>query len=152
MFHKAVDLQFGEGTILIVTFQTGEVKQYDLSCLFSKYPVLERLIDRDLFLSGKLVGQYGIIWNEEIDIEVETIYENGSTVSTSDALSCTEVGEALMRARASKEMSQKELSKISGIDQADISRIERGIANPSIKTLKRIASAMEMTVRIDFLE
>ena len=58
MFHKAVDLTFGDGTVLELTFQSGEVKQYDMACLFEKYPMLKVLQDRDLFTSGKLMGTY----------------------------------------------------------------------------------------------
>ena len=80
MFHKAINLEFKEGTTLEVTFQNGDVKRYDISTLFNKYPQLRALEDRDLFLSGKLVGMRGIIWNDDLDIETETIYEDGVTV------------------------------------------------------------------------
>lgn len=76
MFHKTVSVKFNKGTSLEVIFQTGEVKEYDMATLFDKYPKLKELTDRKLFLSGKLMG-YGIIWNDEIDIETETIYEDG---------------------------------------------------------------------------
>lgn len=80
MFHKAVKLEMKEGTVLELTFQDGKVKQYDMSVLFSKYPQLTALKDRNLFLSGQLMGGYGIVWNDELDIEVETIYEDGISV------------------------------------------------------------------------
>ena len=76
MFHKALNLHFLEGTALEETFQTGEVKRYDMCALFPKYPQLRALENRDLFLSGKLMGAYGIMWNEDLDIETETIYED----------------------------------------------------------------------------
>ena len=41
--------------------------------------------------------------------------------------------------------------ELTGIDQADISKIENGNANPSIKTLTRIASAMNMNLKIEFV-
>ncbi len=82
MFHKAIELRFLEGTALEVTFQSGEVKRYDMRVLFPKYPQLKALEDRDLFLSGKLIGAYGIIWNDDLDIETETIWEDGETVRT----------------------------------------------------------------------
>ena len=41
---------------------------------------MEALNDRTLFLSGRLMGTYGIYWNENLDVEVETIYEDGKTV------------------------------------------------------------------------
>ena len=80
MFHKAVDVKFKDGTVVEVTFQDGMVKQYDMMVLAKKYPQVAALKDRELFLSGKLMGHYGIIWNEEIDIEIEEIYECGETV------------------------------------------------------------------------
>jgi len=81
MFHKAINLEFKEGTTLELTFQNGEVKAYDMTVLFGKYPQLKALKDRPLFLSGKLMGSYGIIWNDDLDIEAETIYEDGAPVS-----------------------------------------------------------------------
>lgn len=80
MFHKAIDLKMLEGTALEVTFQDGVVKRYDMSVLFPKYPQLKALEDRSLFLSGKLMGAYGIVWNDDLDIEAETVYEEGKTV------------------------------------------------------------------------
>lgn len=60
------------------------------------------------------------------------------------------IGDAVLAARAQSGISQRELSKATGIDQSDISKIERGISNPSINTLKRIAEALgkELTVTI----
>jgi len=59
---------------------------------------------------------------------------------------------SLINARKSKNMSQEQLSKITGIDQAKISRIEKGTANPSLKTLKRIALGIDMKIKIEFIE
>ncbi len=73
MFLKAIKLDFKEGTTLELTFQTGEIKFYDMANLFKKYPQLSALKDRELFLSGKLMGAYGIYWNDQLDIEAETI-------------------------------------------------------------------------------
>ena len=53
------------------------------------------------------------------------------------------VGNAVAAARARKGLSQKELAESTGIDQSDLSKIERGVANPSIGTLNRIAEAMD---------
>ena len=148
MFHKAILLQFGDGTSLEVTFSTGEVKKYDISKLFPKYPQLEALKNRELFLSGKLMGSYGIMWNDELDLEVETVYEDGITVRQEKAPQNIEIGEAILKARALAGISQAELSEKSGIDQSDISKIERGISNPSVNTLSRIADAMNMRLSL----
>jgi DNA-binding XRE family transcriptional regulator len=148
MFHKAIKLEYREGTTLELTFQDGKVKRYDMSVLFSKYPQLEALKDRTLFTSGKMLGQYGIVWNDELDIEAETVYADGKTVREEKPAAFVMVGEAVAAARARKGYSQKELSVITGIDQSDISKIERGMANPSVNTLNRIAQALDAKLSI----
>ena len=148
MFHKAIKLEYREGTTLELTFQDGKVKCYDMSALFSKYPQLEALKDRTLFTSGKLLGPYGIVWNDDLDIEAETIYEDGETVCEEKPAAFVMVGEAVAAARAKKGLSQKELSDLTGIDQSDLSKIERGIANPSVNTLNRIAKALDAKLLI----
>ena len=142
MFHKAVNLEFGEGTVLDLTFHDGKVKRYDMAVLFEKYPQLCALKNRELFLSGKLIGAYGIVWNDDLDIEAETIYEEGETVGTVKLAASVMAGNAVAAARARKGVSQRELSEATGIDQSDISKIERGAANPSVGTLNRIAEAL----------
>ena len=150
MFHKAVELSFGEGTSLEVRFQDGKVKRYDMASLFNKYPQLRALEDRDLFLSGKLMGAYGIVWNDDLDIEAETIYEDGETIHTEKPMIENPAARAVAAARAVSGLSQKQLAQMTGIDQSDISKIERGTANPSISTLERIAKALggKLTVSI----
>ena len=59
--------------------------------------------------------------------------------------------QAMIDARTSKGLTQKELSIRSGIAQGDISKLENGNANPSIRTLQRLAAAMGKTLRIEFL-
>lgn len=152
MFHKAIDLKFKEGTILEMTFQDGLVKQYDMAVLFEKYPQLKALENRELFLSGKLMGMYGIVWNDDLDIEAETIYEDGITVRQEKPAENIAIGEVVMSARAEKGFTQKELARASGINQADISKIEKGIANPTVTTLKRIASALGMKLQVSLVQ
>ena len=151
MFHKATLLEFGEGTSLIVTFQDGAIKKYDMAALFEKYPKLALLKNREVFTSAKLLG-YGITWNEDLDIETETIYEEGETIGRAKPAGYIQVGEVVLGARAEKNLSQKQLSKMTGIDQADLSRIERGVANPSVGTLMRIAAALDKTLSIEFTD
>lgn len=150
MFHKAIELRFLEGTALEVLFQSGEVKRYDMHMLFPKYPQLQALEDRSLFLSGKLMGPYGIIWNDELDVETETVYEDGETVRTQSVPIHPTSAAAVSKARAAAGISQKELAALTGIDQSDLSKIERGTANPSVGTLERIAAALggQLTISI----
>ena len=58
---------------------------------------------------------------------------------------------AIMDARIRAGMTQTELSKKTGISQADISRLENGTRNPSLSLLKRLADAMNTTLKIEFV-
>ena len=149
MFHKALSVKFLEGTALVVAFKDGIVKYFDMSTLFKKYPQLKALKNRELFLSGELMGEYGIIWNDELDIEVETIYESGRTIEIQKVSVHEASARAVAYARAIAGITQKELAASSGIDQSDISKIERGIANPSVGTLEKIANALGGTLSIE---
>ncbi len=59
--------------------------------------------------------------------------------------------QAMIDARNKTGMTQKELSEKTGITQADISRLENGNANPSLKTLQRLAEGMGMTLKLEFV-
>ena len=58
---------------------------------------------------------------------------------------------AIVEGREESGMTQKQLSDITGITQADISRLENGNANPSLKTLQRLAKGMGMRMQIQFI-
>lgn len=62
-----------------------------------------------------------------------------------------DITRAIMDARIKAGITQMQLSERSGISQADISRLENGNRNPSLNLLKRLAKAMNMTLRIEFV-
>ena len=59
--------------------------------------------------------------------------------------------QAIIDARQKAGLTQKELSERTGIAQGDISKLENGNANPSIRTLQRLANGMGMTLKVEFL-
>ena len=59
--------------------------------------------------------------------------------------------QAMIDARRSSGLTQKELSQRTGIAQGDISRLENGNANPSIRTLQRLANGMGMALKVEFV-
>ena len=59
--------------------------------------------------------------------------------------------QAMIDARKSMHITQKELSARTGITQADISRIENGTRNPSLAMLKRLAGGMGMRLKLEFI-
>ena len=58
---------------------------------------------------------------------------------------------AIVDARTSQNMTQKELAERTGINQADISKLENGPRNPSVNLLKRLADGMGMALKIEFV-
>jgi len=58
--------------------------------------------------------------------------------------------QAIINARKRAGFTQKQLSEKTGIAQGDISKIERGEANPSLKTLKHLATGMDMKLKLQF--
>lgn len=58
---------------------------------------------------------------------------------------------AMLAAREEAGITQSRLSELSGIAQPDISRIEKGRANPSVRTLKRLAAGLGKRLVIDFV-
>jgi len=58
--------------------------------------------------------------------------------------------QAMIDARKNSGLTQKELADRTGINQGDISKLENGSGNPSLRTLQRLASAMGMKLKIEF--
>ena len=91
---------------------------------------------------------YRVIWNDDLDLETETIYEEGKTVRTEKPAANLLVAQAVATARAQSGLSQTQLAALTGIDQSDLSKIERGVSNPSVLTLERIAKALGGNLQI----
>jgi len=70
--------------------------------------------------------------------------------NTTYTVEVDEIVQALIEARHASGMTQKELSKITGIAQGDISKLEKGNANPSLRTLIRLAEGMGMQLKVEF--
>lgn len=58
---------------------------------------------------------------------------------------------SLIDARKLSNITQKQLSDATGIAQSDISKIENGSGNPTIKILKRLADGLGMNLKIEFV-
>ena len=58
---------------------------------------------------------------------------------------------AMLEARIQTGLTQEELSEKTGIALSYIHKLENGNANPSIRTLKRLAEGMGKTLKIEFV-
>lgn len=153
MTHKIISVKPMENFILLVEFLNGIEKTYDVKSLYSVFPQF-KVFETDKKLFGCVavdIGGYGISWNDDLDLDAEDIWEDGVEVDKREIDIVAELAESLMKARDVANMTQKQLSEATGIHQADISKIERGLANPSLSTLKRLAKGMEMELHLGFV-
>ena len=80
-FHTIKSIKPLENMILEAVFSSGEIKRYDMKNLIKSNENFKKLENKELFIKAKVdIGGYGIIWNENIDISSEEIWENGITV------------------------------------------------------------------------
>lgn len=62
-----------------------------------------------------------------------------------------EIIKTLVAARKEQNMTQSDLAKVTGINQADISKLENGNRNPSLNMLKKLAEGLGMQLKIEFI-
>lgn len=82
MFHKIMSVNALPGYRLRVQFAEGVTKIYDVKPLFSKWASFETLKDDlELFSCVEVdVGGYGVIWNDDLDLACDELFENGKAV------------------------------------------------------------------------
>jgi transcriptional regulator with XRE-family HTH domain len=56
------------------------------------------------------------------------------------------LGRTVRLARMTKGLSQERLAQIAGLDRTYISGLERGVRNPSLATIEKIAAALDVSV------
>ena len=84
MFHKIKNISALPDFKLSVQFSEGVTKIYDVKPLFEKIPFFATLKDQpEVFASVSVdVGGYGIIWNDDLDLSCDELWENGVQVDT----------------------------------------------------------------------
>lgn len=84
MFHKIKNVSALPDYKLSVQFSEGVTKIYDVKTLFEKLPVFSSLKydPREFNCVSVDVGGYGIIWNDELDLSCDELWENGVQVDT----------------------------------------------------------------------
>ena len=84
MFHKIKNVAALPDYRLSVQFSEGVTKIYDVKPLFEKLPVFDALKDDvQTFYSVSVdIGGYGIVWNDELDLSCDELWEHGTQVHT----------------------------------------------------------------------
>ncbi len=84
MFHKIKNVSALPDFRLSVQFAEGVTKLYDLKPLFDKIPSFAALRQNlDLFYAVATdVGGHGIVWDDDLDLSCDELWQNGVTVTT----------------------------------------------------------------------
>ncbi len=84
MFHKIKNVSALPDFRLSVQFSEGVTKIYDVKPLFEKIPCFVELKNSlDEFYSVSVdVGGHGIVWNDDLDLSCDELWENGLEVET----------------------------------------------------------------------
>ena len=83
MFHKIKNVSPLPEYKLSVQFAEGVTKIYDVKPLFAKIPAFKSLDSNNDFGGVYVdVGGYGIIWNDELDLSCDELWDNGVDVET----------------------------------------------------------------------
>lgn len=82
VLHKVKAVRPLQNYKLQVQFEEELVKIYDVSLIFDKWSEFKNFIDEPkLFETVKVdKGGYGVIWNDELDLSADELYENGIIV------------------------------------------------------------------------
>ena len=92
-----------------------------------------------------------VIWNDELDFDATSIYDDGEVVGCVETTLNQQIGFLLAKTRDEMNVTQTELSKKSHIDQGDISKIERGIGNPTIAKISKLFRALGRSISLTLL-
>lgn len=84
MFHKVKSVSPLPDFRLSVQFIEGITKLYDLNPLMERQPDFGLLRDNptEFFCVTVDVGGYGIVWNDDLDLSCDELWENGTVVET----------------------------------------------------------------------
>ncbi len=153
MDYRLLSVKPQKDKTLLLIFQNGVEKIFDVRQLYDDYPQT-RIFENDqtLFEQVHLIGEDGIMWNDDLDLDAYGLWQDSVATGVIHEVDANiMLGYNLTKARNTCNMYQCDLAKKSGIHQGDISDIECGKANPTLKTLKRLADAMNMYLKIEFV-
>ncbi len=83
MFHKIKNVTPLKDFKLSIQFAEGITKIYDMKKLIENNKIFADLKDINLFNSVEVdIGGYGVIWNDDIDISCDELFENSKKIDT----------------------------------------------------------------------
>lgn len=155
MGRKVYRVEAKKDYVLETTFFNGDVKSMDMKAVAETFPEYSSVVaNKSIFQTVEVdKSKSKIQWKNGIKLDVDMIWYDGTVVeiiNIEDA--AIRFADRMLCVREALWLTQKDLEQRTGIHQADISKIERGEANPSLQTMKRIAEGMGKVLKIEFVE
>lgn len=148
MFRKIASVLPLENLKLLVWFQGGDARIYDVAPLLKKWEAFEALQDDSLFEQVRVdAGGYGISWNDEIDLAGNELYENGLPVDIAGQEK-SRIVKAVADARKDARLSQAAAEEASGVRQPVIARMEHGDTSPRLDTVLKVLAPLGKTLAV----
>ena len=156
MFYKITSLSTLDNYILLVCFSNGVFKKFDLKPIINKYLPFKDLVNiNGLYKQAKIdVGGYGVIWNDELDISSNIIFEKGDEVKPEYNVDIfkSELISSFIKTRKEQGLSQKQLEVLSGVAQPIIARVENSQTDPQLSTLIKLLEPLGKKLKIVDIE
>jgi len=150
MYGKEIVKVITEGnSTLVVLFSDGKYRRLDLKVFYEDHPEYKLLEDLKILSNFKIMANVIIKWTDELDLVADTVYEYSNPCNYLESPTIALLGYKLKKARIERNISQQKLSRLTGIDQAEISKIENGLINPSIEYIEKITQALKRELLID---
>lgn len=148
LFHKVRNVRPLSHLKLLVWFEEGSCKAYDVSPLLERFEPFKALEQDELFNTVYVVGGgYGIAWNDDLDLSCNELYERGVSIDPIESEKQL-ILEQVASARRELSISQTQLEKIAGVRQPVIARLERGETSPQLNTMLKLLAPLGKTLRV----
>lgn len=84
MFHKVKNVSALPDFRLSIQFCEGVTKIYDMKLLIENHPAFGYLKDcpEDFYTVSTDIGGYGIVWNDDLDLSCDELWDNGMQINT----------------------------------------------------------------------
>lgn len=137
---------------LQVLMSNNSVLELDMKPLISEFkPYQEFFKNDEVFNEVKVaLGGYGLVWSNRITLDVEEIIARANRIdeSTTFYAMSKAIIDYITAYRKERNMSQNELSTISGVNQPNIARIEAGKTDPQLSTLLKLTNALGLKISL----
>lgn len=88
-------------------------------------------------------------YKEGASAEAKLVYEAAAGAFRAEIAERDAIGATLATARKRRRLSQQAVADGAGIQQAELSRIENGLGNPTVDTLLKILAALDLRMTIE---